>query len=87
MPAVGARGWIAVLRDKKINTKPLEIEARLRSGLTAFVFTQRSDPPDLWAWAELVVIRWRDIKDFAATHKRPFIAGVPARRGAIRLLR
>jgi hypothetical protein len=87
MPVVGTRGWIALVRDKKIHTKPLEVEARIRSRLSTFVFTQRRDPGDLWAWAELVVLRWRDIKDFADTQKRPFIAGVPGRRGAIRRLR
>jgi hypothetical protein len=50
-------------------------------------FTQRSDPLDIWAWSELVVSRWRDIKEFATHHKRPFVAGIPGRRGRIKRLR
>ena len=86
IPAVASRGWILVTRDKKIRTKRAEIEALHRSGLSAFFFTQRHDP-DLWGWAELVVLRWREIQGFASAHKRPFIAGIPGRRGSIQRLR
>jgi hypothetical protein len=63
------------------------MEALIRSGLSILFFTQRNDPPDIWAWSELVVLRWRDIKEFSAHHKRPFVAGIPGRRGRIRRLR
>lgn len=87
IPEVAAKGWIAIARDKKIRTRPAEVEARIRSGLSIVFFTQRNDPADIWAWGELVVLRWRDIKDFAASHKRPFVASVPGRRGSIKRLR
>jgi hypothetical protein len=87
IPAVAAKEWIALARDKRIRTRPAEVEARVRSGLTIFFFTQRSDPPDLWTWIELVVYRWRDIKAFTAAHKRPFAAAIPGRRGGIDRIR
>jgi len=87
IPEVAAKGWVALARDKKIRTRAAEMDALVRSGLTIFFFSQKTDPPDIWAWSELVVLRWREMKEFAASHKRPFVAGIPGRRGRIKRLR
>jgi PIN like domain len=85
IPEVARRGWILVTRDKRIRTRPLEIEALIRTGLPTFIFTQKNDP-DMWGWVELIVKRWAEMKVFAASQRRPFIAGIPF-KGKIERLR
>ncbi len=36
LPKVGKRGWPVLMRDKKIGTRPLELDALLYSGVKAF---------------------------------------------------
>jgi len=79
------RGWYLVTRDKKIRPRPHEIDALLRSNVGAFTFTQKRDPLR-WGWVELVVRRWVEIQEFADSHERPFVAGIPE-RGRIELVR
>lgn len=85
LPAIGERGWYLITRDKRIRTRPHQIDALVRSNVGAFVFTQKRDPLR-WGWVELVVRRWREIQRFADSHDRPFVAGVPE-RGRIELIR
>jgi hypothetical protein len=85
LPAIGERGWYLVTRDKKIRTRPHQIDALLRSNVGAFTFTQKRDPLR-WGWVELVVRRWLEIQEFADSHERPFVAGIPE-RGRIELIR
>ncbi len=75
IPEVAERGWILVTRDKKIRSRPLEVEALVRSGLSGFVFMQKREP-DLWGWIELVVRRWKEIKLRADSERRPFLLGI-----------
>lgn len=81
IPKVAESGWILVTRDKRIRTRPLEAEALVRSGLSAFFFIQRRDP-DLWGWAELVVRRWREMKQLAERERKPFLFAI-SERGTI----
>lgn len=78
IPQVAASGWILVTRDKRIRTRPLEAEALIRSGLSAFFFVQKRDP-DLWGWVQLVVRRWREMKTLARSERKPFLLAVPER--------
>jgi len=85
IPQVAEWEWILVTRDKRIRTRPLEIEARVRSGLSAFVFTQKREPV-LWGWVELVVRRWAEIKRLADDERQPFLIAIPE-RGSLERLR
>lgn len=85
IPHVAASGWVLVTRDKRIRTRPLEAEALVRAGLSAFFFMQKRDP-DLWGWVQLVVRRWREMQELERTAHKPFLMGIPE-RGVIRRLR
>lgn len=84
IPQVAASGWILVTRDKRIRTRPLEAEALMRAGLSAFFFIQKRDP-DLWGWVQLVVKRWREMKELAERERKPFLLAIPERGGIHRL--
>jgi hypothetical protein len=85
IPQVAESGWILVTRDKRIRTRPLEAEALVRAGLSAFFFVQKRDP-DLWGWVEALVRRWTEMKELAERERRPFLFAVPE-RGRIDRLR
>lgn len=85
IPKVAESGWILVTRDRRIRTRPLEADALMRTGLSAFFFVQKRDP-DLWGWVELLVRRWREMKELAERERKPFLLAIPE-RGAIARLR
>lgn len=84
IPEVAKRGWILAPRDKRIRKRPLEVQALAQSKLSAFIFMQKRDP-DRWGWVELVVRRWIEVKDRAASERRPFVIGIPERGELVRL--
>lgn len=74
MPVVGARGWVVLMKDKRIRRIALEREALLRSGVRAFVLTAGNlRGPDM---AQVFVMNLRRIVHIARTHPAPFIAAV-----------
>ena len=57
IPAVAARGLIVIARDKKLRTKPVEIEALWSSGLRVFNIGGKKDQ-STWEWLGRVVKYW-----------------------------
>ena len=57
IPAVAARGLIVIARDKKLRTKPVEIQRLWESGLRVFCIGGKKDL-STWEWLERVVRHW-----------------------------
>src|SRR5689334_20243472 len=51
LPRVGARGWIVLLRDRRIRTKPVELAAFRRHSVRVFWVAGKKD---LSVWDSLV---------------------------------
>ena len=82
LPMVGQANWLAVLRDKKIRTRPAERQALIDGGVGAFIFMQRSNPTK-WEYLKLLVRRLEDMEVIFASIPRPFIYGID-RAGALK---
>ena len=67
---VGARGWIAVTRDKNIRRKRRQRELVAASQLRLFVLNQRADMTRL-DLLEALLRHWRRMLEFAAEHEAP----------------
>lgn len=39
LPRVGRKGWVVLMRDQKIGTRPLELQTLINAGVKAFVLT------------------------------------------------
>jgi hypothetical protein len=57
IPAVGARGLVVIARDKKLRTKPVEVQRLWESGLRVFCIGGKRDL-STWEWLERVVRFW-----------------------------
>jgi hypothetical protein len=57
IPAVAARGLIVIARDKKLRTKPVEIQRLWDSALRVFCIGGKKDL-STWEWLERVVRHW-----------------------------
>jgi len=84
IPEAGRQGWFIVSRDKRIARDPAKIRALRGAGVGAFFFIQKREPR-LWGWVEVVVRRWAEIQQWAGSHQRPFVVGIPE-RGRLRSL-
>ncbi len=74
LPVVGQRGWIVLMKDKRIRRIALEREALLSSGVRAFVLTAGNlQGPEM---AQVFVANLRTIVHIARTRPAPFIAWV-----------
>jgi hypothetical protein len=72
MPKIADNGWPAILRDKKIRTRPLERRTIFRSNLGCFVFGQRTNPTR-WEYLKLLAKCLDEVEERHATTPRPFI--------------
>jgi hypothetical protein len=61
MPAVAARDLIVIIRDKKIRTRPREIQAFRDAGLRVFWLGGKRDLTT-WGYLELTVGHWERIE-------------------------
>jgi hypothetical protein len=57
IPAVAARGLIVIARDKKLRTKPVEIQTLWAAGLRVFNIGGKRDQ-STWEWLARVVKCW-----------------------------
>ena len=57
IPAVAARGLIVIARDKKLRSKPVEVQALWEHGLRVFNIGGKKDLPT-WDWLARVVRYW-----------------------------
>lgn len=71
---VGERGWIVLMKDKRIRRIAIERDALLRSGVRAIVLTAGNlQGPEM---AQILVGKLRRIVHIVRTRPAPFIAGV-----------
>ena len=57
IPAVAARGLVVIARDKRIRSKPQELEQFRAAGLRVFGIGGRKDLPT-WGWLTRIVRHW-----------------------------
>jgi PIN like domain len=72
---VGASGWLAITRDKKIRTRPGERADLVRYGVGCFILTQKQ-PLTRWDYLRLIVSTLDQMEANFAETARPFIYGV-----------
>ena len=74
LPRVGKRKWIVLMRDKKIGTRPLELDALLYGGVKAFALIsgQMKDSES----AKIIIKELPNILDKVNENQRPFIAKI-----------
>lgn len=65
IPAVAARDLAVIARDRRIRTKPGEVELLRRHGLRVFWIAGKKDGTT-WDWLVRLVRRWDDIEDVLA---------------------
>jgi hypothetical protein len=66
MPAIATKGLIVVARDKRIRTKPAELELLRQHGLRVFWIAGTKDL-STWDYVVRFVRRWDDIEQAIAT--------------------
>jgi hypothetical protein len=69
---VGKAGWLVILRDKKVRTRPAERRAILENDVGAFILNQGSDPTK-WRYLQLLTQTLDEMEQKFATTRRPFI--------------
>lgn len=72
LPVAGDQGWLTILRDKKIRTRPGERQAIISHRVGAFVLAQRSDPTR-WGYLKLLVKTLDQMEALFTNTPRPFI--------------
>jgi hypothetical protein len=65
IPAVAARGFVVIGRDKRIRTKPQELEQLRDAGLRVFWIGGKRDLPT-WDWLRRLVRHWDAIEEVVA---------------------
>ncbi|HEU4658482.1 MAG TPA: hypothetical protein VFR97_13195 [Capillimicrobium sp.] len=61
IPEVAARGLIVIARDRRIRTKPQELERFREAGLRVFWIAGKQDMPT-WGWLTRLVRHWERIE-------------------------
>jgi hypothetical protein len=83
LTAVGSRGWIVLMKDKRVRRIQLEREALLAAGVRAFVLTSGNlTGPEM---ADIFAKHLHRMARMSVSHPAPFVASV--RRARISLYR
>jgi hypothetical protein len=85
LPEIGARGWLVILRDKRVRTRPGERQAIIDGNVGCFSLTQKQ-PLNRWQYLKLLALTLDEMERVFAATPRPFLYGV-GRLGALRRLR
>ena len=72
---VGNWGWLVIMRDKRILTRPGERAALLENKVGAFYLTH-TDNPTRWQVLRVIVGALDDMEEVFAREKRPFLYGL-----------
>jgi hypothetical protein len=75
LPVAGRHGWVVLMRDKRVRSRPGERQALLKNNVRAFVLTTAGNY-SRWRTLELLVRRWADIEEAAASDEPPYIYAV-----------
>ncbi len=66
IPQVAARDLVVIARDRRIRTKPAELEALKNAGLRVFWIAGKKDLTT-WGYLTRLVRRWDEIEEMLAT--------------------
>lgn len=72
IPAIGARGWLVVSKDKKIRTRPEERRAVRENNVGIFIFSYRGGL-NRWQILKLVTSTLDEMEEKFAATPRPFM--------------
>ena len=72
---LGELEWILVTQDQNIKRKKHEREAMKQAMLGAFIFTGRAER-DIDSMAILILKHFKQMENFAASTRRPFLFGI-----------
>jgi PIN like domain len=75
LPTAGRHGWVVLMRDKRVRSRPGERQALVKSNVRAFVLTTAGNYTR-WQTLDLLVRRWADIEEIVATDEPPYIYAV-----------
>jgi len=75
LPIAGERGWIVLIRDKRIRSRPWERQAFIDARVPLFCMTGGGNYSK-WQTLELLVRRWERITEVAASEVPPYIYSV-----------
>ena len=78
----GNNGWLVIVRDKKVRTRPGERATLLRHGVGCFILNQRQDPTR-WEYLQLLTKTMDEMEERFASTPRPFIYTID-RQGVFR---
>jgi hypothetical protein len=72
LPVVGDRGWLVIVRDKKIRTRLGERQAIVEHNVGCFILNQGNDPTR-WEYLKLLALTLDEMTDEFERTARPFI--------------
>lgn len=82
LPVAGREGWLVILRDKKVRTRPGEREKIMQYGVGCFILNQKQDPTR-WQYLQLLTSTLDQMQEKFVETPRPFIYTVD-RNGVFR---
>jgi len=90
LPVVGARGWLAFTRDKKILRVDVERDAAMRAGVPLFILVGNLTHPQMAmnlaaTWGKIQSFRDRFHPPFIATVHRPDNGEIGVNRGRVKM--
>ncbi len=71
----GDQGWLVIMRDKRILTRPGERAALLDNNVGAFYLTHTGNP-NRWEILKLIVGALDEMEEVFASEDRPFLYGL-----------
>lgn len=83
LPEAGRNGWVVIMRDKHIRSRPGERAALIESGLRTFCLTSAGNASK-WDILSLLVANWKEIGRIAREVRGPYIYSVTS--GGVRPL-
>lgn len=78
LPIAGQNGWLVILRDKKVRTRPGERAAIRDNGVGCFIITVKRNI-NKWEYLKLLVAHMDDMEALFARTQRPFIYTLDSR--------
>jgi len=75
LPVAGQHGWVVLMRDKHVRSRPGERRALREHSVRAFVLTGAGNY-SRWRTLDLLVRRWPDLEAAAGSEAPPYIYAV-----------
>lgn len=68
----GTNGWLVILRDKKVTTRPAERRAIMDHAVGAFLVGQKRNPTR-WDYFRIIVSKLEEMEELFRNTQRPFV--------------